>query len=60
MKYIKLDIKIQSSGISENFIFYHFLYFVSPMLHIINSSKYCKNCYFANKSKICLSIYVLL
>lgn len=60
MKYIKLDIKIQSSGISENFILYRSLYFVALMLHIINSSKYHRNYYFANESKICLSIHVLL
>lgn len=60
MKYIKLDIKIQSSGISEHFILYRFLYFVALTLHVINSSKYHRHYYFANESKIYLSIYVLL
>lgn len=60
MKYIKLDIKIQSSGILENFILYRSLYFVALMLHSINFNKYRRHCYFANESKICLSIYVLL
>lgn len=60
MKYIKLDIKIQSSGISENFTLYRFLYFVALTLHVINSSKYRRHYYFANESKIYLSIYVLL